>query len=79
MPWRFESGFAQGFAFGPAIRPDRRQWLRADVLVPVLGLINVRALRQLYAFHRVEFMLAVIVAALGLSVGLLPRWPQASR
>jgi MFS superfamily sulfate permease-like transporter len=46
--------------------------LGAMVLVPVLGLVNVQALRQLYAFDRLEFLLAVIVALFGLTVGLLP-------
>ncbi|ORA37120.1 SulP family inorganic anion transporter [Mycobacterium aquaticum] len=46
--------------------------LGAMVLVPVLGLIEVRALRQLWTFSRREFTLAILVMAVALTVGLLP-------
>jgi MFS superfamily sulfate permease-like transporter len=46
--------------------------LGAMVLVPVLGLIEVRALRQLWTFSRREFTLAILVMTVALTVGLLP-------
>ncbi|RDH78120.1 sulfate transporter [Mycolicibacterium moriokaense] len=46
--------------------------LGAMVFVAVMGLIDVRALKQLYHFDRFEFLLAAIVALFGLTVGLLP-------
>ncbi len=42
------------------------------VLVPVLGLIDVRALKLLYQFDRLEFALAATVMVFALTVGLLP-------
>ncbi|MEV0673292.1 SulP family inorganic anion transporter [Mycobacterium sp. NPDC050441] len=46
--------------------------LGAMVLVPVLGLVEIGALRQLWRFNRREFALAVIVMTFALTVGLLP-------
>jgi MFS superfamily sulfate permease-like transporter len=46
--------------------------LGAMVLVPVLGLVDVRALHEFWMFSRREFTLAVIVMVFALTVGLLP-------
>lgn len=46
--------------------------LGAMVLVPVLGLIEVRALKALWTFSRREFTLAILVMTVALTVGLLP-------
>jgi sulfate permease, SulP family len=42
------------------------------VLVAVLGLIDVAALTRLYRFDKHEFGLAAVVAAIALTLGLLP-------
>lgn len=46
--------------------------LGAMVLVPVLGLVDVQALKQLWMFSRREFTLAILVMMVALTVGLLP-------
>lgn len=46
--------------------------LAAMVFVAVVGLIDVRGLLRLARINRVEFWIAVVVAAIGLSAGLLP-------
>ena len=42
------------------------------VLVPVLGLIDVAAMKRLFALDRMEFALAMIVMLFALVAGLLP-------
>jgi sulfate permease, SulP family len=56
----------------PALSKLPEATLGVMVLVPVLGLIDVRAMRRLLAFDRLEFALAMVVMLFALVAGLLP-------
>jgi MFS superfamily sulfate permease-like transporter len=56
----------------PALSKLPEATLGVMVLVPVLGLIDVGAMKLLFAFDRVEFALAMIVMLFALVAGLLP-------
>jgi sulfate permease, SulP family len=56
----------------PALSKLPAATLGVMVLVPVLGLIDLRAIKRLFAFDRMEFALAMIVMLFALVAGLLP-------
>jgi sulfate permease, SulP family len=56
----------------PALSKLPEATLGVMVLIPVLGLVDVAAMRQLFAFDRLEFGLALIVMLFALVAGLLP-------
>jgi SulP family sulfate permease len=56
----------------PALSKLPEATLGVMVLVPVLGLIDVRAMKRLFVLDRMEFALAMIVMLFALVAGLLP-------
>jgi SulP family sulfate permease len=56
----------------PALSKLPEATLGVMVLVPVLGLIDVRAMKRLFVLDRMEFALAMIVMLFALVTGLLP-------